>query len=265
MGLEENQVIAWLLELGQVEAAALLSEAEFDYTYVDTAFRLDAEYDETDILELSIRVPPRIYRGLQERYATEVSQVEAAISELTAHTKGSWIRSTNWMLKMPVLEEVEGSPDVSELFSDSGLHDVQRLWTKCKARATADPDGAITAARTMLESLCKLVIDEAGGAYSNRDDLPSLYRKAADSLDLAPSQQTDSEYRKLVGACMSIVQSTSTIRNREGDSHATGLVASQVHARFVVNLSGSVASFLIGLRSQREGPRADPTQPDDQN
>jgi hypothetical protein len=66
MELEVDDVRAWLLELGQIEATSILSEAEFDYTYVDTAFRLDAE-DETDIWELSIRVPPRIYRGLENR------------------------------------------------------------------------------------------------------------------------------------------------------------------------------------------------------
>jgi hypothetical protein len=44
--LEVDDVRAWLLELHQVEAAALLSEAEFDYCYIDTAFPLDSEFNE---------------------------------------------------------------------------------------------------------------------------------------------------------------------------------------------------------------------------
>src|SRR5450432_842400 len=82
MSLEIDDVRAWLLELHQVEAAALLSEAEFDYTYIDTAFRLEAMNDETDILELGIRVPPRTYRSLAMQKA-QVEQIEAAVSELT--------------------------------------------------------------------------------------------------------------------------------------------------------------------------------------
>lgn len=251
MSLEVDDVRAWLIELNQLEAAALLSEAEFEYTYVDTAFRLDAEFDETDILELAIRVPPRIYRGLSDRYKAQSDQIEAAVSELSSHTKGTWIRSTSWLMRLPKIEEVESTPDMTELFSDSGLSDVQRLWTKAKARAAADPAGAITAAKTMLESLCKLLITHSGKAYSSKDDLPSLYSQAVDQFNLAPGKQTEAEYRKVAGSCATIVNAISCIRNRESDSHSSIHNAEQIQAKFVVNIAGTIATFLIGLWNQK--------------
>jgi hypothetical protein len=252
MELEVDDVRAWLLELGQIEATSILSEAEFDYTYVDTAFRLDAE-DETDIWELSIRVPPRIYRGLENRYKEQAKQVKEAISELTMHTKGCWVRSSNWLLRIPKLEEVESSPDTTELFSDSSLYDVQRLWTKAKARAINDPDGAITASKTMLESLCKLILDDLGGIYTNKDDFPVLYRKAVELLELSPNAHTEPEYRKTMGACSQIISSISCIRNRESDSHASHKIADAIQAKFIVNLAGSIALFLVELRKEKNG------------
>jgi Abortive infection C-terminus len=251
MSLEVDDVRAWLLELHQVEAASLLSEAEFDYSYIDTAFPLDSEFNDIDILELTIRLPARLYRGLNG-YKQQTEQIEAAVSELSSHTKGLWIRATHWSLRIPKLEEVETAPSVDELFENSGLYDVQRLWTKAKARIQHDPDGAITASRTMLESLCKIMISEQGGSYTNKEELPALYKKAVMGIQLASSSQTEEEYKRLGGACSSIVNSLCCIRNREGDSHVAVHVAKPVHAKFSVNLAGSLATFLIGIRGEKK-------------
>lgn len=251
MSLEVDDVRAWLLELGQIEAVSLLSDAEFEYTYIDTTFRMDAMDIETEILELSIRVPPRIYRGLESRFKEVAQQVDEAIAELTQHTNGCWIRSSNWLLRMPKIEEVESSPETSEIFEDSSLFDIQRLWTKAKSRAIGDPDGAITASKTMIESLCKIIIDESGDTYTNKDDFTSLYCKAVSQFDFAPNTQTETEYRKLAGACSTIINSISCIRNRESDSHASDKIAETLQAKFVVNIAGSIALFLVGLRKEK--------------
>lgn len=259
MSLEVDDVRAWLLELHQVEAAALLSEAEFEYSYIDTAFPLDSEFNEIEILELTIRLPARLYRTLNQRYKTQTEQIDAAVAELSSHTKGVWIRATHWSLRPPKLEEVETAPSVDELFEDSGLYDVQRVWTKAKARLQNDPDGAITAARTMLESLCKIMISEQGGTYTNKDELPVLYKKAVVGIQITPGSQTEEEYKKLGGACSTVVNSLCCIRNREGDSHVAVQAARQVHAKFAVNLSGSLATFLIGIRNEKKAGGTTPT------
>jgi hypothetical protein len=42
---------------------------------------------------------------------------------------------------------------------------IRAAWTKAIARLAADPEGAITAARSLIESVCKLILDEPGIAY----------------------------------------------------------------------------------------------------
>jgi hypothetical protein len=153
-------------------------------------------------------------------------------------------------MKIPRLDEVASAPDVFELVSDSSFYDVQRLWTKAKARAANDPDGAITAARAMLESLCKILINEAGESFTNRDDLPTLYGKAV--FKLAPGQQTEAEYKKLAGSCAGTMDAIKNIRNREGDSHGGPQAAELLQAKFVVNITGSLVEFLIGIRNKRK-------------
>lgn len=57
-------------------------------------------------------------------------------------------------------------------FDSEGVHIV---WNKALERRVADPEGAITVARTLLETVCKRILDEQKIAYSDREDLPKLY------------------------------------------------------------------------------------------
>src|ERR1700740_607268 len=93
----------------------------------------------------------------------------------------------------PLLSALEqfGSAPLDDLVSAAaGTLDaasVTAAWTKALERRSTDPDGAITAARTLLESVCKTMLDDAKVEYAPKDDLPKLYRKAAEVLTFTPS------------------------------------------------------------------------------
>ncbi|MXY70163.1 MAG: hypothetical protein F4Y47_16660, partial [Acidobacteriia bacterium] len=54
-------------------------------------------------------------------------------------------------------------------YDEFGVYDA---WQKALDRKDKDPKGAITAAKSLLETVCKQIIEEAGSKYSDRDDLP---------------------------------------------------------------------------------------------
>ena len=137
-------------------------------------------------------------------------------------------------------------------FDASGVH---HAWTKALERRARDPEGAITAAKTLLETVCKHIIDEAGGSYGDNDDLPKLYSAAAEILNLAPSQHTEKLFKSILGNCQSIVGNLAGLRNRLGDSHGQGkrhVRPAARHAELAVNLAGSVAMFLVSTWSARQ-------------
>ena len=72
--------------------------------------------------------------------------------------------------------------EVLRSFDESGVH---AAWKKALDRRITDPDGAITAAKTLVETVCKHIIDNAGGSYGDNGDLPKLYAAAAEHLNLA--------------------------------------------------------------------------------
>lgn len=131
---------------------------------------------------------------------------------------------------------------------------VQSAWTKALERRATDPEGAITSARTLIESVCKHVLDESGTEYDDGAELPKLYRATAEALNLAPSQQTEAVFKQVLGGCTSVVEGLGSLRNRLGDAHGKGKVGSKPaprHAELAVNLSGALATFLLATWEAR--------------
>jgi hypothetical protein len=154
----------------------------------------------------------------------------------------------------PVFDQLEGAhrapvdnvaSDVLQKFDAEGVHSV---WEKALARRHSDPDGAITSARTLLETVCKRILDEAGETYSDKDDLPALYRAAALKLQIAPSQHTEDAFKRILGGATSVVEGLGSLRNKIGDAHGHGgkpVRPSARHAQLAVNLAGAMAIFLV--------------------
>lgn len=131
------------------------------------------------------------------------------------------------------------------------------LWTKALSRCQEDPSGAITAARSLLESTCKLILDERGVQYTSSATLPELFSKLTSGLELSPTQQSEESFRKITGGCKTIVDGLAAIRNDLGDSHGKGSRATRPaprHAELAVNLAGAVSMFLVQTNEGRRKP-----------
>ena len=133
-----------------------------------------------------------------------------------------------------------------ESFDAEGVHTV---WSKALERRNADPAGAITIARTLLETVCKRILDQIpGAAYTDKEDLPKLYGMVARALNLAPDQHSEEPIKAILGGAMNLVNGIGTLRNRLSDSHGRGgkpVRPSPRHASLAVNLAGGVAMFLV--------------------
>ncbi len=149
------------------------------------------------------------------------------------------------------LEEASLNPAIdssSEILSAVDSVHIQEAWQKAMDRRVTDPEGAVTMARTLLETVCKHVLDKGEIAYADDCDLPKLYRLVAERLNLAPSQHTDQILKRIFGSCSSVVEGLGALRNRVSDAHGPGkfhVKPEPRHAALAVNLAGSMASFLI--------------------
>jgi hypothetical protein len=152
---------------------------------------------------------------------------------------------------LSALERFDASPldalvsDEAEVLSSDS---VANAWTKALERRATDPEGAITAARTLLESVCKTILDDAGAPYNKKDDLPKLYRKTAETLKLVPADYADEQIKRILGGATTVVEGVGSLRNQHGDAHGKGRSSyrlSERHAALAVNMAGTMALFLM--------------------
>lgn len=136
---------------------------------------------------------------------------------------------------------------------------IQETWHKALERRATDPEGAITAARTLLESVCKHVLDASSTTYDDSADLPKLYSLTAKKINLSPSQHTEQLFKQILGGCQTVVEGVGALRNRHSDAHGKGVAGTKPaprHAELAVNLSGTMATFLLQTWEARKNEAA---------
>jgi hypothetical protein len=166
-----------------------------------------------------------------------------------------------WDAFSPLIEKLESDPvspvdqDALSLLENLDADHVHAIWQKALERRQTDPEGAITMARTLLEAVCKTILDETGEEYPDKADLPKLYSLTAERLNLAPSQHTEQVFKQILGGCKSVVDGLGSIRNKLGDAHGQGkqpVKPAARHAELAVNLAGTMATFLIRTWEQQK-------------
>lgn len=139
-----------------------------------------------------------------------------------------------------------------QTFDPEGVHAV---WEKALQRRHADPEGAITVARTLLETACKRILDDLRTTYTDKEDLPKLYSVTAAALNLAPNQHSEEAIKAILGGAMAVVNGIGTLRNRLSDSHGRGgkpVKPAARHASLAVNMAGALATFLVETHIERK-------------
>jgi hypothetical protein len=150
------------------------------------------------------------------------------------------------------LEKEDSTPsdknvgDILERVSPGGI---QKIWEKALDRRNDDPEGAITISRTMLESVCKTILDLLGVDYDKtRIELSDLYKKTANELNLAPEQHMEPIFKQILGGCSGVVNGLGSLRNKLGDAHGQGetqIRPKPRHAELAVNLAGAMSLYLL--------------------
>ncbi len=130
------------------------------------------------------------------------------------------------------------------VFDESHIH---AQWKKAIDRKQTDPEGAITMARTLIESLLKHILDEEGVIHNDNAELSELYKEVAKLLNLAPEQHQEKIFKQILGGANGIISGLGAMRNKLGDAH--GVVKTKVkpkerHSELAVNLAGSMAIFI---------------------
>ena len=187
-------------------------------------------------------------------------------------------RDLIWQAFRPAFEAVEKGLTgpvhtvASETLAKLDAQHVAEMWRKVMTRIGDDPEGAITAARALVESVCKLILDHLSIAYEADGDLNKLFKTTARSLNLAVDQHEEQVFKQILTGMGAIVGGFASLRNSLGDAHGKGkkpIKPAPRHAQLVVNIAGTMATFLVDSFEAMHGDAlhgatsATPTQRDD--
>lgn len=149
--------------------------------------------------------------------------------------------------------------EIEEITSEYNIKHVNNDWERALEQAEKDPEDAITATRSMLESTLKWILDNFGEEYDRKENLNQFYRKVSNHLNLSPDKHGEEIFKQILGSISGVITGLGSLRNEYGDSHGKGKVyykPSERHAKFAINLSGTVCVYLLETYFANENANA---------
>lgn len=189
-----------------------------------------------------------------------LSEFWGHIKEISPNYQGRREYLRNQFNELLTLLELDESSPADSIITQSltGKVDatyIQEAWTKALDRRESDPEGAITIARTLLESVCKFIMNQTDTQYDEKWEMPQLYKGVQTALNLAPDNHTEEVFKQILGGCTSVIHGLGSVRNKLGDAHGRNqrtIKPSKRHAQLAVNLAGAMADFLFATWEEKQ-------------
>jgi hypothetical protein len=140
------------------------------------------------------------------------------------------------------------SRSVEAMIRERDLPGLEIEFTRALRSVGTDPPAAITAACSILESLCRIYI-EAHALPAPRDQtLGPLWNIVRQHLGLGPSGRVSDDLRKILGGLSTVTDGIGALRTHAGSAHGRGnqtTILEPRHARLAVHAAHTVVTFVL--------------------
>ena len=133
------------------------------------------------------------------------------------------------------------------------LDTVGRDLDRALASAESDPEDAVTAACSVVESVCRSILIESDLGLPAKQDISGLYRAVREPLGLSPTKEgvpdlIAEDVRSTLSGLVTAVQSIGALRTHGGDAHGRERGFRRIDARIArlaIHSASAVCLFLI--------------------
>lgn len=130
---------------------------------------------------------------------------------------------------------------------------VRRDIERATENAEVDPEDAVTAACSLVESVCRSILVELGQPLPAKRDVQALFSAVREPLGLSPDkvsapEEIAEDVRAILGSLAATVGGIGALRTHGGDAHGRERGARRVNARIArlaIHSAGAMALFLI--------------------
>lgn len=188
-------------------------------------------------------------------YVHERERLDQAVEYLNGYLRfdGWEVRVSDTDAEVVRLRRGVDSGALSAQVKVLNLDTVQRDLDRARRSIETDPEDAITAACSMLESVLRSIIITLGQELPVKKDLASLYKVVQKELRLSPnrsdiSSEIAGDVKVVLGGLTSCVSGIAALRTHAGDAHGRERGHVRVDSRIAllaVNAASTLGLFLI--------------------
>lgn len=189
-------------------------------------------------------------------YISEPEKGEAVIDYLNKALDADGFRVSVVRVKA-CLQKIAGDSAVIDAFGSKAkaldFDTVTREIDRALSNAEADPEDAVTAACSVLESVCRSILLDMGEELPGKKDISGLMKALQDLLGLSPGR-TDlpadvaDDVRQVLSGLTTTAKGIGALRTHGGDAHGRERGRKSVDARIArlaVHSASTVSLFLI--------------------
>ena len=137
---------------------------------------------------------------------------------------------------------------LAALIRDRDLRALEIEFERAIQTIDADPPAAVTAACAILESLCKVYIEDERLEMPREQSIKPLWKIVQKKLGLDPAAVQDDDLIRILSGLSSIVDGIGALRTHGGSAHGRGRVAYRLeprHARLAVHGAHTLTAFIL--------------------
>jgi hypothetical protein len=149
---------------------------------------------------------------------------------------------------------------LQEFIQDRNLAAIESEFDRAAQNTENEPREAVSAASNILESVCKVYIEDNGLEMPAKQDLQSVWNAVRKDLGLDPSHIEDRDLQSILSGIISVVHGIGALRTHASSAHGAGRKLYRLeprHARLAVHAAHTLTLFILEsweTKSQKQRP-----------
>jgi len=143
-----------------------------------------------------------------------------------------------------------GAPSgtLEEFIRERNMASIDAEFKRALNNVESNPREAVSAASNILESLCKVYIEDENLESPAKQDLKPIWTVVRKDLGFDPSMVEDQDLKTVLSGMISIVEGIGALRTHASSAHGAGKKSYKLeprHARLAIHSAHTVALFVL--------------------
>jgi hypothetical protein len=146
------------------------------------------------------------------------------------------------------------SKSLEEVIRERSVSALDHEFERATSSVETEPREAVSAASNLLESVCKVYIEDEGLSPPAKQDLQAVWGVVRKDLGFDPSKTEDQDLQTILSGLISVVHGIGALRTHASSAHGAGRRAYRLeprHARLAVHAAHTVALFILESWSRK--------------